>query len=88
MRAIWSFRSLPSGLGTARPGDAVPCEFTFDIYRMIKGEENRGVDLTIRVVSWQCLQRPPAEPRDGVWKWSDPDREKEYLAEARRLAKK
>ncbi len=78
-RAVWNFRKLPSGLGSGR--DAITCEFTFDIFRMTKGEENRGVDLTIRITTWQCPQSPPIEPKSGVWRWDDPRKEAEYRAD-------
>ena len=82
-RAVWEFDSLPSSLSDGR--DAVPCEFTFDIFRMTKGEENRGVDMTVRVVTWQTGQVPPRERGEGVWRWEDPARQQAYekaLAEA------
>lgn len=85
-RAIWSFRNLPSSLASGR--DAVPCEFTFDIFRMTKGEENRGVDLTVRVTTWQCPQTPPTEPKDGTWKWVDAAKYQEYLEAAKAEVKK
>jgi len=75
-RAVWNFEELPSGITAYR--DHVPVEFTFDIFRMTKGEENRGVDLVIRVVTWQCPQTPPTEPRDGTWKWADAEKEQAY----------
>jgi uncharacterized protein with PQ loop repeat len=81
-RAIWSFNSVPSGL--TRNRDHVPCEFTFDIFRLTKGEENRGVDVTVRVVSWQCKQKPPTDPRDGTWRWADPAQEQAYKDDARK----
>ncbi len=80
-RAVWNFSSIPSRLGRGK--DSIPCEFTFDIFRMTKGEENRGVDLTIRVTTWQCPQTPPTEPRSGVWKWADPAQEKAYRDDVR-----
>jgi hypothetical protein len=85
-RAVWGFRSIPSSL-TAADRDSVPCEFTFDIFRLTKGEENRGVDLTIRVVSHTCGQVPPTEPNDGTWKWADKAKEEEYLKEASELVR-
>jgi len=39
--AVWSFEDLPSELG--RRAQPVAFEFTFDIYRMTKGQEDRGV---------------------------------------------
>ncbi|MCU0706116.1 MAG: hypothetical protein MUF18_19305, partial [Fimbriiglobus sp.] len=67
-RAIYSFRSLPSSLAaSSRP---VPVEFNFDIYRLTKGEENKGVFVNLRVVSWQRDQTPPAEgEQTGEWRW-------------------
>jgi len=85
-RAIWTFNSIPSGLTAGR--DYVPCEFTFDIFRMTKGVENRGVDLIIRVTTWQNIQLPPTEPRDGSWKWENPDKEAEYQEEAKAKLRK
>jgi hypothetical protein len=38
--AVWSFDYLPASL---RAGDPVRVEFTFDIFRLTKGEEARGV---------------------------------------------
>jgi hypothetical protein len=42
--AIWTFPTLPRHLAE-RP-DTVRCEFTFDIFRTTKGEENKGVFCT------------------------------------------
>ncbi len=39
--AIWRFDSLPAFLGTQE--EPVKFEFTFDIFRLTKGQENRGV---------------------------------------------
>lgn len=49
-RAIWIFRdgALPDDL---KDRSEVPCEFTFDIFRTTKGEENKGVFVTFTVVS-------------------------------------
>ena len=83
-RAVWSFDRLPSGL-TAAGRDHVPLEFTFDIFRMTKGEENRGVDVSVRVVTHNAPQVPPTAPNDGRWKWADPAKEQAYLADARQM---
>jgi len=83
-RAVWSFTRLPSSLASATD-DIVPCEFTFDIFRLTKGEENRGVDVNIRVTTWQCGQDPSQNLQDGIWKWRDPDQEAQYKAEAKKL---
>ena len=81
-RGVYSFKTIPSGLGSAKD-DTVPVEFSFDIYRLTKGEENRGVDINMRVVSWQAAMTPPG-PNDasGDWKWADPNLEKAYRTEA------
>lgn len=84
-RAIWSFNSLPSGITEGR--DFVPCEFTFDIFQMTKGVENRGVDLVVRVVSWQSPQVPPTEMKDGTWKWVDTAKEQQYQDEAKQMVR-
>jgi len=67
-RAVYSFPSVPSALASAkRP---IPVEFNFDIYRMSKGDENKGVFINMRVVSWQRDQVPPAEgEQTGEWRW-------------------
>ncbi len=85
-RAVWSFDRVPSTLSAAGR-EVVPVEFTFDIFRMTKGEENRGVDLDIRVTSWQAAQQPPAEPKDGTWRWLDADKEQAYQKEAAELVR-
>lgn len=76
-RAIWHFERLPASLARV-PGDRVPVEFTFDIYRMTKGEQNRGVSVTFRFVTHQALQRPPRPNEGGEWHWRNEQREQEY----------
>lgn len=48
-RAVWNFRDVPD------PGrsDAVPLEFAFDIYRMTKGEEGTGVQVSFDIYTHQ-----------------------------------
>lgn len=82
-RAVWTFGRLPSSLAAAS-GSAVPVEFTFDIYRMTKGVENRGVDVNIRLATWRCQQLPPAL-KNGTWLWADPAQEKRYEERAKDL---
>lgn len=67
-RAVYSFKHIPAGLASAdRP---VPVEFNFDIYRLTKGNENEGVFVNIRVVSWQRDQAPPPDGVEtGEWRW-------------------
>jgi hypothetical protein len=67
-RAVYAFRSVPSSLAGMRGG--VPLEFNFDIYRLTKGEENKGVQVNVRVVGWQRDQAPPADgEQTGEWRW-------------------
>lgn len=80
-RAVWNFYSAPSTL-TAGDKDAVRCEFTFDIFRLTKGEENRGVNVHVRIVSWKCPQLPPTAQGDPEWKWADQDQFKAYVKTA------
>ncbi len=81
-RAIWSFDSIPSSLTANRPDNNVPCEFAFDIFRLTKGDENRGVGISIRVTSWQCQLVPPTEMREGSWKWADAAKQQAYKKES------
>ncbi|MCS7021451.1 MAG: hypothetical protein NZU63_06450 [Gemmataceae bacterium] len=76
-RAIWHFDWLPRSLAHV-PGDRVPVEFTFDIYRMTKGEQNRGVSVNFRFVTHKALQRPPRPNEGGEWHWRDEQKEREY----------
>jgi len=82
-RAIWSFNDLPSRLASAE-NDRVPLEFTFDIYRLTKGKEDRGgsgVEVSLRFVTHQNPQKRPVDFRstgDGEWRWSDAKRFEEY----------
>jgi ABC-type transport system involved in multi-copper enzyme maturation permease subunit len=49
--AVWTFLSLPNDLGER---DSVPCEFTFDIFRTTKGEENKPIYCSFFFENWQC----------------------------------
>lgn len=80
-RAIWFFRTIPSTL-TSGDKDAIRCEFNFDIFRLTKGEENRGVDVNIRITTWQCEQVPPQTSGDGEWRWVDQNLYAEYVKTA------
>jgi hypothetical protein len=84
-RAVWHYAAIPSQLTTAQ-GDRVPVEFTFDIFKMTKGEQNRGVGVTFRAVTHQAAQRPPsAKETGGEWHWQNEEREKEYDREVKEL---
>ena len=85
-RAIWHFTKLPSDL--AHPaGDRVPVEFTFDIYHLTKGEQNRGAIVTFRFVTHQAPQQPPRPDQGGEWQWHDSvkDKEEAYKNEVKKL---
>jgi ABC-type transport system involved in multi-copper enzyme maturation permease subunit len=60
-RAEWYFRSPPADL--ARRAGTVPCEFSFDIFRLYKGEENRGVvcKLTFQTWRWNPTRREASD---------------------------
>ena len=68
-RAVWSFDRVPSSLLSAK-GDRVPVEFTFDIFRLGKGVDDQGVDVKIRIVSWQNEQLAPAVANTGTGDWT------------------
>jgi hypothetical protein len=51
-RAVWTYRD-ERALRQLAARDAVPCEFSFDIFRTTKGEENKGVFCTFTFASWQ-----------------------------------
>jgi ABC-type transport system involved in multi-copper enzyme maturation permease subunit len=75
-RIIWNFYDLPAGL--AHPaGDRVPVEFTFDIFKLTKGEQNKGVLVKFQFAAHNC---PLAQPHKGVaeWEWADPAAKQQY----------
>ena len=82
-RAVWSFDRVPESLPGAA-GERVPIEFTFDIFRLGKGIDDQGVDVKIRVVSWQNEQIAPtvANSGTGEWSWKPPtDEGREALSQ-------
>lgn len=83
-RAVWSFGTIPSGMANAAD-NRVPVEFTFDVFRMTKGEENKGVSVNFRFTTHNCPQRPPTmtEP-SGTWVWAAKPGESPEQLEARR----
>jgi len=88
-RAIWHYTSIPSSL-TSAAGNRVPVEFTFDIYRMTKGEQNRGVNVTFRFVTHQAPQQPPRPDQGGEWQWHESvkDKEQAYKEAVKELQEK
>lgn len=81
-RAIWRFADVPSELARAQD-DRVPVEFTFDVFRLTKGEQNKGVSVKFQFVTHNAPLRPPTraaaagEPM-GEWQWVLKDRERAY----------
>lgn len=69
-RAIWEFPTVPAGM-THPADDWVPVEFTFDIFKLTKGEENKGVLTTFRFVTHHCPQVAPRPDQRGEWQWAD-----------------
>jgi hypothetical protein len=85
-RAIWHFASLPTSMASP-PGDQVPVEFTFDIFKLTKGEQNKGAGVTFRFATHHAPQQQPTDRTAlGKWPWVDPDREKAYTAAVEALA--
>jgi ABC-type transport system involved in multi-copper enzyme maturation permease subunit len=61
-RAVWVYndeRSLRELAGR----EAVPCEFSFDIFRTTKGEENKGVFCTFTFAAWEWGDPIHADPQ-------------------------
>ena len=77
-RAIWHFEKLPAALASPE-NDRVPVEFTFDIFKMTKGEQNKGVGVHIRFVTHNARQQQPlVKTEEGEWHWQDAAREKAF----------
>ena len=92
-RAVWSFDAVPRGL--VRPADdRVPVEFTFDIFRLTKGKEDKGgsgVEVQIRFATHNCPQRRPDPAREGEtgdWPWVNDDLREKYQRDADALRKR
>jgi hypothetical protein len=82
-RAIWKFYDVPADL-TRAEGDAVPVEFTFDIFRLVKMEAGKSVLVTLRVCSHKCPQKAPdpTQSNTGEWRWANPEAFENYRREA------
>jgi hypothetical protein len=84
-RIIWKFASVPADLA-APEDDKVAVEFTFDIFRMTKGVQNKGAGVTFQFVTHNvALQQPKLDqvsPDRDVrteWKWVAADRYAKYM---------
>ena len=65
------------------------------MYKLTKGVENQGVDVTFRIVTHNCPQSPPRQDQRGDWQWGDKpgeggkgeDRKRAYEADLNALPK-
>jgi ABC-type transport system involved in multi-copper enzyme maturation permease subunit len=84
-RAIWHFATLPGSLASA-PGDRVPVEFTFDIFKLTKGEQNKGVVTKFVFVTHNVpLKQPARDTENGEWRWENEERRRAYDKRAAEL---
>jgi ABC-type transport system involved in multi-copper enzyme maturation permease subunit len=81
-RAVFVFSDESALRDLAARPDAVPCEFSFDIFRTTKGDENKGVTCTFEFVAWpwgdpykRDAQREQAyqDAKRGVKEFAQPD---------------
>ncbi len=80
-RAIWKFASVPGQM--ERPeGDRVPVEFTFDVFRMTKGEADKGVAVNFTIVTHNSALRQPTKDEGAEWQWVDTAQRDTYIARA------
>lgn len=84
-RAIWHYFEIPAAMKSPG-GDVVPIEFTFDVFKLTKGVENQGVDVTFRIVTHNVPQSPPRLDQRGDWQWTDKPGETRGAGEDRRRA--
>jgi hypothetical protein len=85
-RIIWKFASVPAELASMK-GDKVTVEFTFDIFKMTKGVQNKGAEVTFQFVTnavalKQPLRSEVSDDRDvrTEWKWLSKEKFDAYNA--------
>lgn len=84
-RAIWHFATLPGSMVRA-VGDRVPVEFTFDIFKLTKGEQNKGVLTKFVFVTHNVpLKQPVKDTEGGEWRWENEERRRAYDKRAAEL---
>lgn len=83
-RAIWKFATVPADLARATD-DRVPVEFTFDVYKMTKGEQNKGAVTKFQFVTHNAPLKQPAQTGESEWRWLLEDRKKAYDAKVTEL---
>ncbi|HEV8059942.1 MAG TPA: ABC transporter permease [Gemmataceae bacterium] len=59
-RAVWGYADLPTYLAST-PNGWVTCEFSFDIFRTLKGEEGKGVFCSFFFQTWRWDPRQRGE---------------------------
>jgi hypothetical protein len=66
LAAVWDFRDIPRSLGGR---DKVRCEFSLDIYRTTKGQENRGVScrFVFETAHFPKGNSPDRQPREEAY---------------------
>lgn len=78
-RAIWKFGTVPADMARAA-GDRVPVEFTFDVYKMTKGEQNKGALTRFQFATHNAPLKQPTSMKEPDWVWLLEDRKKAYDA--------
>ncbi len=76
--AVWDFDKLPGSLAGRTQ---VPCEFSFDVQRMTRGVENKGVLCSLYAISSRCALDAQGNPALT----NEYNREKIYLSDWRNL---
>ncbi|MBN9122663.1 MAG: ABC transporter permease [Planctomycetes bacterium] len=77
-RAIWRFATVPPALARATD-DVVPVEFTFDIFKMTKGQQDKGALTKFQFATQNAPLRQPTKAEGAEWQWVDKAKEREYL---------
>lgn len=84
-RAIWHFNTIPGSMASA-VGDRVPVEFTFDVFKLTKGEQNKGVLTKFVFVTHNApLKQPVRDTEGGEWRWENEERRRAYDKRAAEL---
>jgi hypothetical protein len=77
-RAIWHFNTIPGSMARA-VDNRVPVEFTFDIFKLTKGEQNKGVITQFVFVTHNVpLKQPVKDTERGEWRWENEERRRAY----------
>jgi hypothetical protein len=79
-RAVWTYPELPSRLA-ARTDSTIPCEFSFDIFRTLKGEEGKGVFCSF----WFYTRNWDAKEQNSYTQARDAARKMNRLGDSRKI---